>query len=83
MTQPDRFEKMVEQVGKETGYYALTDLGRTFGLKLLRRQFAAVRRIVKKEPSCIMVSPTEYRRGVIDTCDIILAKLDRWRKGTP
>ncbi len=81
---PDRFTKMVEpmilRLRLNPGSPHVTP---ECAAALMRHQHAAMVRMVKREPGNIMMSGTEYKRGAIDTCDILLAKLARYKKGTP
>jgi hypothetical protein len=80
MSKPDRFTRAVERVAHGPRHYR--NVFHDDAIRLLRRQFAAIRRVVKAEhlqdpQPC--ADDTAYDQAIDD----VLRALDAWRKGQP
>ena len=73
----DRFEQLASDVFKRTSildWEAIT-------AKLLRKEFAAVQRMVVKHREAIGCNQSPFVRGQVKACHDMLAALDRRTKG--
>jgi hypothetical protein len=88
MRKPDRFARAVQCYQKDARFFVadMECILAERATRLLRRQFAAIRRLVQQQP-CIYAGPGKCQGRDPSTCVInrnnLLVTLDTWRKGEP
>ena len=84
MRKPDAFEKMVE-LAAWTDEYGCLHLKFSTAIKLLRRQHAKIRAMVKLHRDYRATLPPRlyFNQGYLQACDDFMAKLKHMKKGKP
>ena len=84
MKKPDRFERAVQNVKAVICIAGGRAIYTRDAIKLLRRQHAAVVRLVKRKKEAAKLRPMGFARtdGYFMACDDLLAILAAWRRGT-
>jgi hypothetical protein len=78
MNKPDRFVRAVERAAHGPHYRSVFH---DDAIRLLRNQFAAIRRVVKGLKWCC--TDNEVEKSYNQALDDLLVKMDAWRKGQP
>lgn len=77
---PDRWMRAVERAQAVPGSYGRKLLDRDDIARLLRRQFASLRRVVRQQQA-LYGSKVMFATGYRCACADILVALDAWRRG--